>query len=123
MQSHPRPCPLCTLPSGAPHQTVLVSASQAAAHGYGSVSTLRKCPELPEVRIGGSVRYRLSDLEARRATPGPRGAAATSATPPLPDPVQSAIDRLVASAPPLTAAQVRLAARHLAQGLSGGAVA
>lgn len=123
MSSHPRPCPLCTLPPGAPPQTVFVSASQAAAHGYGSVSTLRKCPELPEVRFGGSVRYRLADLEARGVTSGPRGAAAASASPPLPDPVQSSIDRLVAAAPPLTPAQVRLAARQLALGLSGGAAA
>ena len=65
--------------------------------GYGGYSTLRKHiveDRLPSVRIGRRIKVRRTDLEALLVPTGS-------------NPVDAAIDKLVAAAPPLTAEQTR----------------
>ncbi|RAV34765.1 helix-turn-helix domain-containing protein [Corynebacterium heidelbergense] len=74
-----------------------LSLHEASELGYGGYSTLRKYisdGRLPHHRLGRRIRVRRGDLDALL----------TSADC---DPVDAAIDRLLAAAPPLTAEQTR----------------
>lgn len=78
------------------HDTYL-SLSEAVARGYAGYSTLRKYiaeGRLPAYKIGSRVKVLRSDLDAL-------------VTPIGTDPVNAAIDHLVAAAPPLTPEQTR----------------
>jgi hypothetical protein len=75
----------------------LLSLAEAVDLGYGGYSTLRKHiveDRLPSVRIGRRIKVRRTDLEALLVPTGS-------------NPVDAAIDKLVAAAPPLTAEQTR----------------
>lgn len=83
--------------SSIPDQDQFLSLREAADRGYAGYSTLRKYiadGKLPARRVGNRVRLRKSDLDALMVD---HGASA----------VDSAIDRLLACAPPLTDDQVR----------------
>ena len=86
------PGPISSIPS----HDQLLSLDEAVDCGHIGYSTPRKNTadgRLPAHRVG-RIRPRRSDLQHRLLDPGP-------------DAVASAIDRLVASAPPLTAEQTR----------------
>ncbi len=91
------------MPTQAPHLYTLQEASDL---GYGAYQTLRgyiRDGRLPAVKIGSRVKVRLEDLDAL-TTPAPSN---TTATPPPFDELEAAVRRIAASAPPLTADQVR----------------
>ncbi len=84
-----------------------LNLNEAVALGYGAYQTLRKYisdGRLPAVKIGGRVKVLRADLDALAI---PKEAS--------PADVENAIERLVASAPPLTDAQVRRLSDLLAQ--------
>ncbi|OBA59004.1 helix-turn-helix domain-containing protein [Gordonia sp. 852002-10350_SCH5691597] len=87
-------------PPPASDQSHYLNLTEAVALGYGAYQTLRKYiadGNLPAVKIGGRVKVLRADLDAlavpKRATTF--------------EDVESAIQRVVATAPPLTDAQVR----------------
>lgn len=78
-------------------RTHYLTLREAAAEGYGAYSTLRNWiakGKLPAYKTGKRVKVLREDLEAL-------------AIPVHADPVDAAIDKLVAAAPPLTAEQTR----------------
>lgn len=78
---------------------------EAVELGYGAYSTLRSWiaqGKLPAVKTGGRVKVLRTDLDALAQPVGS-------------DPVDAAIERLVATAPPLSERQIRLL-----RGLLGG---
>lgn len=78
-------------------RTHYLTLQEAAAEGYGAYSTLRAWiakGRLPAYKTGKRVKVLREDLEAL-------------AIPVHADPVDAAIDKLVAAAPPLTAEQTR----------------
>lgn len=78
-------------------RTHYLTLREAAAEGYGAYSTLRTWiakGRLPAYKTGKRVKVLREDLEAL-------------AIPVHADPVDAAIDKLVAAAPPLTAEQTR----------------
>lgn len=84
----------------------LLSLQQAVALGYGGYSTLRKYiaeDRLPAVKIGSRVKVLRADLDALRV----RKRSATF------EDGDAAVDRIVATAPPLTDEQVRRLASQL----------
>lgn len=88
-------------------RTHYLTLQEAAAEGYGAYSTLRTWiakGRLPAYKTGKRVKVLREDLEAL-------------AIPVHADPVDAAIDKLVAAAPPLTAEQTR----RLRELLGGGA--
>lgn len=90
----------------------LLTFREATRYGYGSYSTLCKLiekGELPSVSIGGRVKIRLDDL-VDLATPRPPLRDETAEAIPLPTQAQQetteqAIQRILASAPPLSPQQ------------------
>ncbi|MDN5895812.1 MAG: helix-turn-helix domain-containing protein [Nocardioides sp.] len=87
--------------SSTPHvQPIYLTLQQAAAEGYAAYSTLRKYitdGRLPAVKVGSCVKVLRTDLEAL----------AVAVRPATFEDVEAAAERLVASAPPLSDAQVR----------------
>lgn len=91
-------------------QTHYLSLQEAATLGYGAYSTLHRWTRdgrLPSVKIGGRVKVLRRDLDAL-ATPKQTASFES---------IEDAVQRLVASAPPLTDAQCR----RLAALFGGGA--
>lgn len=83
--------------SPASSRTHYLTLQEAVAAGYGAYSTLRswiRQGKLPAYKTGTRVKVLRTDLEAL-------------VTPTGVDPVDAAIDKLVAAAPPLTAEQTR----------------
>ena len=77
-----------------------LSLQEAVGLGFGAYQTLRKYiaeGRLPAVKIGGRVKVLRADLDALAV---PKRAAAF-------EDVEAAVERIAASAPPLTDAQVR----------------
>lgn len=82
------------------HVDPLLDLIEAGQIGFGAYSTLRKkiaAGVLPAVKVNGRVKVRLSDLEALAVPSRERTF----------EDVESAVERIVASAPPLSEAQIR----------------
>lgn len=80
--------------------THYVSLTEAVQLGYGAYQTLRSWiadGTLPAVKIGARVKVLRADLEALAVPTGPTRF----------EDVEAAVERIVATAPPLTDAQVR----------------
>ncbi|WP_182141967.1 helix-turn-helix domain-containing protein [Schaalia sp. JY-X169] len=78
-------------------RTHYLTLQEAVAEGYGAYSTLRSWiaqGKLPASKTGSRVKILRSDLDAL-------------ARPSAVDPIEAAIERLVAAAPPLTPEQTR----------------
>lgn len=87
-----------------------LNLSEAVELGYGSYQTLRRYiadGQLPAVKIGGRVKVLRADLDALAVPKQPVSF----------ETVEAAVERIVASAPPLTDAQCR----RLAALFGGGA--
>lgn len=83
--------------SPASSRTHYLTLQEAVAEGYGAYSTLRSWiaqGKLPAYKTGSRVKLLRTDLE-------------TLVTPAGVDPVDAAIDKLIAAAPPLTDTQTR----------------
>lgn len=81
-------------------QPTFLTLQRAAAEGYAAYSTLRKYiadGRLPAVKVGSRVKVLRTDLDAL----------AVAVRPATFEEVEAAAERLVASAPPLSDAQVR----------------
>ena len=81
-------------------QPTFLTLRQAAAEGYAAYSTLRKYiadGRLPAVKVGSRVKVLRTDLDAL----------AVSVRPATFEEVEAAVERLAASAPPLSDAQAR----------------
>lgn len=95
---------------GSPSPDQLVDLTDAAAEGWAGYSTLRRWITegiLPAVKVGARIKVRRADLEAL----------AVPVREQTFEDVEAAVERIVASAPPLTDPQVR----RLAALFGGGA--